>query len=279
MTKSKKVALSTFAAFVLAACTVATLGMANGVSAMAAEEEPKPVPAAQGWYIVGNGAGTLSKCDWNNYVPEFKFEGEEAKEGTFTYKNVTLYEGDAFKVLYANGEWAWPSESGWGADVMAQFSNLATNADGYFVNGGLGNIQATKAGQGVYDFTLTVTATETTLSYKQTSKDVDEIAKEEMYVVGNLAAYPDCNWPGAIDVKTCCPALTLDTTTNKWKADLFLMEGDTFKVYNLVNNAYFPSGVANDCVIEVAGMYTVEYEVAAPSFTVKNSAGEIVYGE
>lgn len=76
---------------------------------------------------------------------DFKFDGPEAKVGTFTYKDVTLYEGDAFKVLYANGEWAWPSESGWGADVMAQFSNLATNADGYFVNGGLGNIQATKA--------------------------------------------------------------------------------------------------------------------------------------
>ncbi len=74
---------------------------------------------------------------------DFKFDGPEAKVGTFTYKDVTLYEGDAFKVLYANGEWAWPSESGWGADVMAQFSNLATNADGYFVNGGLGNESGT----------------------------------------------------------------------------------------------------------------------------------------
>ncbi len=151
MTKSKKVALSTFAAFALAACTVATLGMANGVSAMAAEEEPKPVPAAQGWYIVGNGAGTLSKCDWNNYVPEFKFEGEEAKEGTFTYKNVTLYEGDAFKVLYANGEWAWPSESGWGADVMAQLRRTRQHSGNESGTGRL-RLHAYGNGDGDYAF-------------------------------------------------------------------------------------------------------------------------------
>ncbi|MCI9504263.1 MAG: hypothetical protein HFE26_02570 [Clostridia bacterium] len=208
---------------------------------------------------------------------DFKFDGPEAKVGTFTYKDVTLYEGDAFKVLYANGEWAWPSESGWGADVMAQFSNLATNADGYFVNGGLGNIQATKAGQGVYDFTLTVTATETTLSYVQTSKDVEDIAKEQMYLVGTIKSLPSCNWPGSIDVATCCPALELDG--NKWVLEIELNKGDTFKVYNLVNNAYFPSGVANDCVIPEDGAYLIEYEVAAPNFTVTNSSGEIIFGE
>ena len=80
-----------------------------------------------------------------------------------------------------------------------------------------------------------------------------------------------------IDVATCCPALELDG--NKWVLEIELNKGDTFKVYNLVNNAYFPSGVANDCVIPEDGAYLIEYEVAAPNFTVTNSSGEIIFGE
>ncbi len=146
MNKTKRVGLSTIAAFAMAACTFATLGMANGISANA--EAVEPTPAAEGWYIVGNGAGSLSESSWTEYVPEFKLQGAAGRVGTFTYEGLTLYEGDAFKVLYADGEWAYPNDSGWTEDVTGQFSNLATNIDGYFVNGGLGNIQATEAGEG-----------------------------------------------------------------------------------------------------------------------------------
>ena len=59
MNKTKRVGLSTIAAFAMAACTFATLGMANGISANA--EAVEPTPAAEGWYIVGNGAGSLSE--------------------------------------------------------------------------------------------------------------------------------------------------------------------------------------------------------------------------
>lgn len=285
MNKTKKVALSTIAAFAMAACTVATLGMAKGMTANAAEAEP--VYAEQGWYMVGNGAGSLKDSSWTNYVPAFKFKqtAGEGKTGTFTYSNVSLYAGDAFKVLYANGEWEWPNDSGWKADVTAQFSNL-DNKDGYFVNGGLGNIQTTKAGEGIYDFTLTVsettteTATTTTikLDYKKTGA-VTPIVQEEMYLVGSLAEYPECNWPGSIDVATKCPKMTFNAETKKWTITLNLYVGDTFKVYNLVNNGYFPSGIGNDCVIAEDGVYTVEYEEAAPSFIVTNiETGEIVYG-
>ena len=60
-------------------------------------------------------------------------------------------------------------------------------------------------------------------------------------------------------------------------ATLDLAVGDQFKVYNLVNNGYFPSGTNNDCIITEADTYTIEYETKAPSFTVTNSAGVIVY--
>lgn len=276
MTKTKKVALSIIAAFAMAACTFATLGMASGLAASAAEAEPQP--AAQGWYIVGNGAGSLKDSSWTDYVPDFMLDAaagqEEGRTGTYTFTGLELYQGDAFKVLYADGEWLWPNDSGWGADVVAQFNNLATNADGYFVNGGLGNIQATEAGQGKYNLTLTVTETGISLSYVKTG-DITPIAMEEMYVVGSLKNYPTCNWPGAIDVATKCPKMTLDG--NKWTVELDLEVGDMFKVYNLVNNGYFPSGINNDCVIEEAGLYYIEYEVAAPSFIVMNEEGVIVY--
>lgn len=287
MNKTKKVALSTIAAFAMAACTVATLGMAKGMTANAAEAEP--VYAEQGWYMVGNGAGTLKTCSWTNYVPTFKFtpkpEDAGKKTGTFTYSGVELYAGDAFKVLYASGEWEWPNDSGWKADVTAQFSNL-DNKDGYFVNGGLGNIQATEKGQGIYDFTLTVsetttetaTTTEIKLTYVRTG-NITPIAKEEMYVVGTIKGLPECNWPGSIDVATKCPKMTLNEETKKWTVELELAKGDTFKVYNLASNAYFPSGIGNDCVIQEAGTYLVEYESKAPSFIVMNvETEEIVYG-
>lgn len=277
MNKTKRVGLATtITAFAMAACTFATLGMAKGM-ASADEVEPAPVPAEQGWYIVGNGAGTLKDCSWTEYLSDFKLEGGAGKTGTFTKKDVTLYEGDAFKVLYANGEWAWPSDSNWTSDVMAQYSNVSAEA-GFFVDGGLGNIQVTKEGQGIYNLMLRVTSTSTTLTLKKTASVEDPVVQEEMYVVGSLKGYEDCNWPGAIDVKTCCPALTLNEATQKWTATLKLYAGDEFKVYNLVNNAYFPSGIANNCVIAEDGEYVIEYGVAAPSFIVTNVAtGEIVY--
>lgn len=269
MNKTKKVGLSTIAAFALAACTFATLGMAKGMTANADEVEPTPEPAAQGWYIVGNGAGSLADCSWTNYVPAFKLAGPAAsKSGTFVFEDLELYEGDAFKILYADGTWAYPNDSGWTADVMAQYSNLTSTADGYFVDGGLGNIQATELGQGIYDLTLNIAETGAiSLSYEKTGS-VTPIAEEEMYVVGTLKNYATCNWPGSIDVATCCPKMTLNAETQKWTVELDLVKGDQFKVYNLKNNGYFPSGMNNNYVVAETGTYIVEYGVKAPDFTV-----------
>lgn len=278
-TKTRRLT-TTIAAVAIAACTFATLGMAKGMSAKAAE--PAAAPAA-GWYVVGNGAGTLSACSWTEYKPDFKLtqtEGTGNYLGTFTIENITLYGGDAFKLLYADGIWQWPNDSGWTSEYVGQFGNL-DNTAGYFVDGGLGNIQLVNGEDGIYNFTLTVYEMEGTVTTyvipNFVTSDVPPITQEEMYVVGSLANYPTCNWPGSIDVKTSCPALTYDATTKKWTATLDLAVGDQFKVYNLVNNGYFPSGTNNDCIITEADTYTIEYETKAPSFTVTNSAGVIVY--
>ena len=278
-TKTRRLT-TTIAAVAMAACTFATLGMAKGMSADAAESAAAP---AAGWYVGGNGAGTLSACSWTQYRPDFKLtqtEGTGNYIGTFTTQDITLYGGDAFKLLYANGTWQWPNDSGWTPEYVGQFENLY-DENAYFVDGGLGNIQLVHGQDGVYNFMLSVYEMEGTVTTFITptlvSKDVPPIAQEEMYVVGRLANYPTCNWPGSIDVKTSCPALTYDTAKKKWTATLDLAVGDQFKVYNLVNNGYFPSGTNNDCIIAEADTYTIEYETKAPSFTVTNSAGIVVY--
>lgn len=267
MTKTKKVVMSTIATFALAACTFATLGMAKGTSANAAEKEP--VYAQEGWYVVGNGAGSLKDCSWLNYVPEYKLEqlGDTAYIGEFEIE-LDLYAGDAFKLLYANGEWEWTSDSGWKTEYMAQYSDLSDPTN--FVNGGLGNIQAKQDGK--YSILLIVEQDEAgavTTTVEATRKgDVTPIVMEEMYVVGSLANYPTCNWPGAIDVATKCPAMSYNATTKKWTVTLNLVAGDEFKVYNLISNAYYPGGIVGNYVVAVTGTYEVEWESAAPDFIV-----------
>ncbi len=71
--------------------------------------------------------------------------------------------------------------------------------------------------------------------------------------------------------------MEIDEETGKWTVELDLVKGDIFKVYNLVNNAYFPSGVNNDCVIAETGTYRVEYAPKAPCFEVFNESGDPVY--
>jgi hypothetical protein len=269
--RTKKVGIvTTIAAFGMAALTLATLGVAKGMSASAAEVEPEPIPAAQGWYVVGNGAGTLKDCSWTNYVPDFRLEGE-GYVGTFQTEDLTLYSGDAFKVLYADGTWAWPNDSGWKAEYVADYSNLL-DMNGDFVDGGLGNIQLVQGRDGVYNFTLSVFELEGEISIYMQSNLVEyvkpPVTTEAMYVVGTLKNYETCTWPGAIDVATNCPAMTYNAATKKWSVELNLVAGDQFKIYNLVNNSYYPSGMNNNYIVAETGKYVVEWESQAPDFTV-----------
>ncbi len=266
--RTKKVGIvTTIAAFGMAALTLATLGVAKGMSASAAEVEPEPIPAEQGWYVVGNGAGSLKDCSWTNYVPDFKLESTATgREGSFKIENLTLYQGDAFKFLYADGTWAWPNDSGWTADVVGDYSCIDTGIK-YFVDGGLGNIQVAANQSGIYNFTLDVEEEGVFITAVRT-KALDVAAEEDMYVVGSLKNYATCTWPGAIDVATNCPKMTYDAATKKWSVELNLVIGDQFKIYNLANNSYYPSGMNNNYIVAETGTYVVEWESQAPDFTV-----------
>ena len=256
---------------VLFVLTGATMLKAN------AQEDPDPEPElpASGWYVVGNGAGYLKDCSWTEFKPAYQVtkKTEEVTDdytGTFILPEMLLYPGDAFKLLYTDGTKANPEATGWTADVVAQFENITDNSELDFVNGGLGNIEAIVSGY--YTFTLTVIPSEDAgvvilLSYTRAEKEAPDITLYEMYVVGKIASHPTNNWPSVTNVATNCIKMEYNATTDKWTARVTLVPADEFKVYNLVTDAYYPSGVA-DNYKGYDGDYVIEWGTSAPDILV-----------
>lgn len=276
MNKRLSCLFTSIAAFALAGLLVftgATMLKAN------AQEDPEPEPTPvheSGWYIVGNGAGTLKTCSWTEYLADYRVTGipydTENYTGRWTTPEIMMYPGDAFKLLYNDGSFETPDDSKWGEDIQAQFSNIAVNTDEDFVNGGLGNIEARVAGY--YTFTLTVMKdAETgkvtlTLSFDRAPNKVPpEIDLYDMYVVGTIASRPACNWPGVTDVTKNCIKMDYDPLTKKYTATVTLVATDEFKVYNLISNSYFPSGVNNNYK-GYTGEYIIEWGLDAPDILV-----------
>lgn len=253
------------------------LGAMVGVGAAGAKasaaEDPEPVIAAPGWYVVGNGAGSLADCSWQEYRPAFKLTGdsEDAKEyeGTFYTAKMLLYAGDQFKILYQNGAWEVPDDSKWGVDVCAGFSNITDNTDDDFSDGGLGNIYCNRSAY--YTFTLSVIAGETPeeaileLSFvPDYTTVVPPLNLYDMYVVGTIASVETCGWPDALrdeekTVEDNCIKMTLGTDGN-WTATVVLATTDAFKLYNTITGTYYPGGFDNNLVVEEAGTYTITWE-------------------
>ena len=245
------------------------------VSAPEPEPEPEPTTYEKGWYVIGNGAGYLKGCSWTEYLEEYRLTNgtdvdENNYDGIWTLNDVLLYQGDAFKILYNNGTDETPDDSGWGADIQVQYSNITENAGANFTDGGLGNIQALVSGY--YNLTLDVYTengvTTISLSYTRQDKEVPPIDLYEMYVVGKISSVPACNWPGYTDVATNCIKMTYIAETDKWIANIYLVPSDEFKVYNAVNNAYYPSGIAGNHCVETASKYVIEWGTDAPDILV-----------
>ena len=255
----------------------AMMGLSGLVKASAAEGDEPATPPASGWYVVGNGASEdgLKNCSWGEYLPDFRLTGEaedsENYLGTWETKTMLLYEGDQFKFLYANGTWQWPNDSGWGTDITGQFDNLADGQYTNFLNGGLGNIQINSGYSGYYKFTLDVFEDEgevfIEISYKFNNTDVPPIEQYEMYVVGTIASLPDIGWPGQYE-KTMLPmhAETVGDVVKYYSDVIYLVTTDEIKVYNAVNNLYYPSGINNNFSPAADGYYVIEWQQDAPDF-------------
>ena len=227
----------------------------KGISASAAEYEP----AEAGWYVVGKGASTdgLKNCSWTEYLPDFRMTGTSDDEPDAVYQNylgswetdtLLLYEGDDFKFLYANGVWAYPNASGWGADITGQFDNLERGQYTNFVYGVYGNIQINS---GYYKFTLDVFEDKgevfIEIGYKFNNTDVPPIEQYEMYVVGSIASDAAVGWLGQYG-KTMLPmhAEIVGDVVKYYSDVIYLVTTDAIKVYNAVNDHYYPGGLDND---------------------------------
>lgn len=265
------------------------LGAMVGVGAAGAKasaaEDPEPVIAAPGWYVVGNGAGSLKDCSWQEYRADFKLTAVSADakeyEGVFVTGELLLYEGDQFKILYQNGSWAVPDDSKWGVDVCAGFGNIAEDPNADFSDGGLGNIYCNHSAY--YTFTLSVTAGETPeealleLSFKADyDKEVPPRTLYNMYVVGTIASVETCGWPDALrdeekTVEDNCIKMT-PGEGKTWTATVVLATTDEFKLYNTVTGTYYPGGFDNNLVVEEAGTYTITWAEGSQDVTVTLNA-------
>ncbi len=284
------------AAFIALMALWGAVGGIGKLSASAAEDFEPTYPQS-GWYELGNGnsQGSLGACSWTEYLPDFRLTGTSADDpeaeyqnylGTWTTKELLLYNNDQFKFLYESGKWEYPNDSGWGADIVAGYYSLTGDAEGNFTDGGLGNIQVSATGSGYYIFILTVAKDETsplgvklTLEYKKT-EPVDPIQEYRMYVVGKIASVPACGWPsesgkdahllsmGERWVKETDKETGKTSIVKKYYSErIFFTTTDQIKVYNAADNLYYPSGVNNNKSPQSDGWYYVEWKQDAPNFT------------
>ena len=272
----------------------------RGLTASAATE----ANPATGWYVVGNGntQGSLGDCSWTEYLSDFRLtgtstgtssEGYENYLGTWKTKALALYANDQFKFLYESGKWAYPNDSGWGADIVADFGDLTNQGD--FIDGGLGNIQVAQGASAYYTFTLTVSEDATNgisikLSYLK-GDDLDEPTTEyEMYLVGEIKSVPTLGWPGTSYTDPDDPDVQIPYDWSqfhmeaRWVIEDVVGEGygekvlkyytevaidfvttDQVKLYNEANGLYYPSGVLDNVSPTEAGMFYVEWKLNAPS--------------
>lgn len=259
----------------------AMVGVGAAGARASAAEDPEPVIAAPGWYVVGNGAGSLKECSWQEYRPAFKLTAVSADdkeyEGLFVTGELLLYEGDQFKILYENGSWAVPDDSKWGVDVCAGFGNIAEDPNADFSDGGLGNIYCNHSAY--YTFTLSVTAGETPeealleLSFKADyDKEVPPRTLYDMYVVGTIASVGSV-WPEqeGFDLSKCIH-MTSDEDGTWTATNVVLDVEDEFKLFNTATGTYYPGGFDNNLKVEVAGTYTITWEQGSQDVTLTLNA-------
>lgn len=201
--------------------------------------------ATAGWYVVGNGIDSLNGMGWTAFNKKGKLEKISKTEYQIT---LTIYENDEFKFAYNDGtltEPDWTDGSGWSL-------GLEDALQGYFTNSEM-NVTPKKGNDGCYTFTITGNPEDgyPAIAVVKNNPVEPKDVTEEMYVVGILTNYSDCNWPdtlgGPAAVQEKCPKMTL--VDGMWEIVLELSPYDTFKVYNALANGYYPTGMNNDISI------------------------------
>lgn len=279
--------IALFTALVLLCGALMGVGI---MSASAAEgDDPTPTPAPSGWYVMGNGAGEqgLKNCSWTEFKKDFRLEGVATDDvnylGSWYTNKLALYQNDQFKFLYSDGTLVGPTaEDSWAAKNVADYFTISEADRANFLNGGLGNIQIAEGFEGWYTFYLDVYETngevQKSLTYTYDDKTpLPSIETHyEMYVVGSIASDSTVGWPGQED-KTMIEMFPrevevenekgeLVTVTKYYSHQIYFHTTDEIKVYNAIDNLYYPSGVDNNVSPPADGWFVVEWEETAPSF-------------
>lgn len=241
-------------------------------------QPPQPTYPTAGWYLVGNGAGTLYDCSWTKYLSDYRlggvaFDGSSEKDylGFWKTQSLLLYQGDQFKFLYQNGRWATPDASGWQSSYTAGFSDLSANNSGNaFSSVGEDIIQVNKSGY--YTFYIHVAKSTggvaITLTFNLTSTNVPSKTLEDMYIVGSVASVPACGWPDDVDVTSNCIKMTRSAYDEKWYSPAIrLTAADEIKVYNLANHGYYPSFFDDNFSVATSGWYIIQWESGSQTLT------------
>ncbi len=208
------------------------------------------------FYVVGSGAGDLSKCSFTELKSDFKLTKQPKKDENgytvYTTSILTLYAGDTMKIVQ---DLDWDEGLGYFG-----VSNIKNNDGSLVDGGGPGNITPAVGKDGKYRFTV---RTKPDIAFAQCTLEFEFVEPveplkntEEIYIVG-LLQYCDTNWPDG-GKPTGCQKLDYDEETGEWSITLRLggyMEGttlyntDEFKLFNAVNGAYIPDGTNNNKLV------------------------------
>ncbi len=228
------------------------------------------------FWVTGSGAGDLKDCGWDILKDTFKLTRQPKKDA----EGFTLYTiqfkiyagGDNFKIRQDERDTA-------GALVWTDGTYFGLNEikenDGTFVDGGLGNIAVAKGKDGIYKFTVHTKPAPAAWADNYVSFELVEPVEglpktEDIYIVGNLKEYPTNAWPTLVknSVQKDCVPLEFDgdktwSTTVRLRANV-----DTFKLYNTVNNKYYPDPDPN-LTVKTSGDYKISWVVGTNTVTLE----------
>ncbi|MBR2380983.1 MAG: starch-binding protein [Clostridia bacterium] len=215
------------------------------------------------WYLIGAGKGDLGKCNnWNHEAAAANLGLVAGEDGIYRV-TLSLYAGDQFKMT---NNFGWDNEKA--IDKMAGFANGSVkDADGnvVFTAGENNNFVVAEGMDGKYEITYDANADVMGFTFLEALESMPD----DIRLIGDnngwgtsygeddykFTSNDNENWTYTWDV-TSVPA--------------------TFKVYNNLSGVYYPGGVGNDLHIDVAGVYTIEFNIKTRNIVVKDADGNTV---
>ncbi len=201
------------------------------------------------FWATGAGAGDLQNSSWTELKPNFKLTKQPHKdEDGFTLYTIQfkIYAGgDSFKIRQdekdENGALKWTDGTYFGIDELR-------NASGTFIDAGTKNIGVATGKDGIYKFTVHTKPSpapwkDNFVTWELIESVTPPTTTEDMYIVGKLATYPKNDWPGFGKIEDCIH-MTFDGDKT-WSATITVKNGDQFKVYNKLNQQYYPDQGGN----------------------------------